>query len=121
MGRESYQLGQSGEDLAASYLTKQGYRIVERNFRSHHGEIDIIAYDQQFLVFVEVKNYSCRSFGAPLSAITKSKREGIIHAAKVYLFRRKISGVNCRFDVLVIFRRKQDLAIVDLYKNAFTL
>ena len=95
MGYESYELGQSGEDLAASYLIRQGYRIIERNFRSRRGEIDIVAFDQQFLVFIEVKNYSSRSFGSPFVSIDKSKRASLIHAAKTYLLKRKIKNINC--------------------------
>jgi len=121
MGMESYELGQSGEDLAASYLTKQGYHIIERNFRSRRGEIDLIAYDCDFLVFIEVKNYSGRSFSSPYVSIDQNKRASLIHAAKTYLLRKKIKNINCRFDALIIFRRQQGLAIVDLYKNAFTL
>jgi len=118
---ESYELGQSGEDLAASYLTKQGYRIIERNFRSRRGEIDIVAFDQEFLAFIEVKNYSGRSFSSPYVSIDQNKRASLIHAAKTYLLKRKIKNINCRFDALIVFRREQGLVIVDLYKNAFTL
>ncbi|MBU0502281.1 MAG: YraN family protein [bacterium] len=119
MGIESFDLGKKGEELAAQYLTRLGYQILERNFHSHQGEIDLIAFDQGTLVFVEVKSYSFRSLQSPLSAIRKSKRQSIIHAARTYLYKKKISQINCRFDVLTIYRQPNGARKIELYKNAF--
>ena len=85
MGKMSKLIGNFGEDMAVNYLSECGYKIIERNFRSNHGEIDIVAYDKDFLVFVEVKNYSFRSMSPPRYSIGKSKRESLIHAARTYL------------------------------------
>lgn len=119
MGLESYQQGIRGEEIAEKYLLQNGYRIRERNFHSQQGEIDLIAWDKNTLVFVEVKNYSFRSLGSPLGAIRKSKRESIIHAARTYLMKNKLKNVNCRFDVVTISRRPNGSRSIELYKNAF--
>src|SRR5512138_794272 len=115
MGRESFISGRVGEDLAVDYLSHKGYIILERNFRSSQGEIDIIAKEKDFLVFIEVKNYSVRSLGTPLGALRRAKKDSIIHAATTYIYKRDIRGVNCRFDVLAIYNMER----FELIKDAF--
>lgn len=119
MGSESYQIGRNGEQIAEEYLLQQGYQILERNFHSQQGEIDLIAKEKSFLVFVEVKNYSFRSYGSPLGAVRKNKKQSIIHAARTYLHRKNFKNTFCRFDVVTIFRRPDGSRAVELYKNAF--
>jgi putative endonuclease len=119
MGMESYQLGIEGEVFAQEYLRSNGYEIIEKNFRCQQGEIDIVARQAEFLVFVEVKNYSFHSLNSPLSAIVKNKQENIIHAARVYLYKNRIKNTNCRFDVLTIYRRPDGSRAVELFRNAF--
>jgi putative endonuclease len=119
MGRESYEIGKKGEETAAKYLLQQGYEILERNYRSHQGEVDIIARDGRFLVFVEVKNYSFRSLGSPLGAVRKNKRQSVIHAAETYLWRNKIRNTYCRFDVVALYLCRDGSQAMELYKNAF--
>jgi putative endonuclease len=121
MGMESYQLGREGEANAETYLRQKNFEILERNFRSQQGEIDLIARDQAVLVFVEVKNYSYRSFGAPQAAIRKNKRASIVHAARYYLYLNKLKNIDCRFDVLAIHRRPDGSRAIEHYKNAFTI
>jgi len=119
MGLESYQNGIKGEEIAADYLTAQGFKIIERNFRSQQGEVDIIAKEKDFLVFVEVKYYSFRSYGTPLGAVRKSKKQSIIHAAQTYLYKRNIQNVYCRFDVVAIYRNRDGSQAIDHYRDAF--
>jgi putative endonuclease len=119
MGIESYNNGRSGEEIAGKYLTQHGYQIIERNFRSQQGEIDIIAKDGQFLVFVEVKSYSFRCLGSPAGAVRKAKKQSLIHAAETYLYRKRIKDTFCRFDVLTIYQRMDGSRAIELYKNAF--
>jgi len=64
------ELGDRGEDIAAKYLQQQGYRIVQRNYRSRYGEVDIICAQQGILVFVEVKTRTSNAFGFPEESIT---------------------------------------------------
>lgn len=119
MGIESYLKGKEGEATARIYLEQQGYKIVDQNYHSQQGEVDLVAYDKEFLVFIEVKSYSFRSFGSPFGAITKAKRQSIIHAAKTYLYKNNIKDVNCRFDVLSIYYDRFGEQNFDLIKDAF--
>ncbi|MBI4546701.1 MAG: YraN family protein [Ignavibacteriae bacterium] len=94
--------GTLGEDLAIDYLEKKGYRILERNFRYEHGEIDIIAEDNSVLVFVEVKARRSKLFGEPEEAVTPRKRNQLRKTADGYLFMNNIDDRECRFDVIAI-------------------
>lgn len=117
MGMESCSIGKQGEDIATQYLKGKGYKILERNFHSQQGEIDVIAKDDQFLVFIEVKNYSFRSFGTPLGAVNRAKKMSMIHAARTYLHNKNIKDINCRFDVLAIYNYER----YELIKDAFNV
>ncbi len=121
MGKESKDIGEIGEGIVAEYLSSKGWFILERNFRSSHGEIDIIAKDRQFLVFVEVKNYSFRSIGKPMFSITVPKKRCIIHAARTYLQYKKIQDMFCRFDVVAIYRDENDIENIEHIENAFEI
>lgn len=75
-----------GEEMACEYLKKQGYQILERNFRKSYGEIDIIARKGDVVVFVEVKTRTNNSFGTPFDAIAPHKLQQIIKGAKYYVY-----------------------------------
>jgi putative endonuclease len=77
--------GMLGEKLAADFLTKQGYRIIETNFRCKEGEVDIIAREGDFLVFVEVRTKTSRAFGTPEESVTTRKKEHLRNVAARYL------------------------------------
>ncbi|MBI2598965.1 YraN family protein [Candidatus Curtissbacteria bacterium] len=77
-------IGQIGEEMAAEFLKKQKYKIVERNFRIRGGEIDIIALDGKTLVYIEVKTRTSHQFGLPAESVTPSKLNFLIRAAKFY-------------------------------------
>jgi putative endonuclease len=94
-----------GEDLAASFLEGEGYRILARNYRFERGEIDIIAMDGGELVFVEVKTRETEAFGAPEESITPFKEEQLKKVAEGYLFEQAIENQQCRFDVVAITLR----------------
>ena len=121
MGKISKDIGNIGEDMASGYLKDLGYVVLERNFRSNHGEIDIVADDGPVLAFVEVKNYSFRSRGLPLQAISKRKRDGIIYTARVYLHRFSVRDRTCRFDVLAIHSNDAGERKIELVKDAFRM
>ncbi len=95
-------LGIKGEDLAAKFLKKKGYKIVARNFKTPVGEIDIIADDKGTLVFAEVKTRSDESFGHPFEAVTCRKRDKLRKVALYYLKNCRKEDVPSRFDVLSI-------------------
>ena len=110
-------LGQKGEGLAVSYLKKRGYSIIQKNFRTSLGEIDIIAKDKETLVFIEVKTRESLEYGQPFEAVTRSKRRKIANVALLYL--KKLNKIpDCRFDIVSIYH-KQGIAEVDLIKGAF--
>ncbi len=121
MGAESKEIGQKGESAAAEYLKKLGWKVLERNYRTSRGEIDLIAKDGDVLIFVEVKNYSCRSFYLPSFSIDKNKRQCIIKAARTYLFKKNIRNMNCRFDAVTIYRNFQGHKKIEHYRNAFEI
>jgi putative endonuclease len=78
-------LGRTGERLAAEALMKKGYHILERNFRRRHGEIDLVAEDEQDLIFVEVRARRGTSYGLPEDALTLYKRRKLQEVASYYL------------------------------------
>jgi len=107
-----------GEQLAVGYLEKKNYRILRRNYRFEHGEIDIVADDHGVLVFVEVKARGTREFGEPEDAVTESKRKKIRQTADGYLFENGIEDRDCRFDVIGIEFEGQ-LPVIRHLEDAF--
>jgi putative endonuclease len=99
--REMNTLGKEGEEAAVDFLKKTGYRIIEKNYKTVFGEIDIIAKDKDIVVFVEVKTRADRSFGHPFEAVHPKKREKIRKTALCFLKKLK-KEVPARFDVLSI-------------------
>ncbi|HWR71605.1 MAG TPA: YraN family protein [Nitrospirota bacterium] len=95
-------LGQEGEDRAARFLEKRGYRILERNYHTKAGEIDLIAMHEDELVFVEVKTRTSGAFGAPELAVNPRKQQRMVKAALGYLKYKNLHQVPCRFDVVAI-------------------
>ncbi|OPY72706.1 MAG: hypothetical protein A4E63_01131 [Syntrophorhabdus sp. PtaU1.Bin050] len=77
--------GQEGEERAVRTLKKEGYRIIERNYRTRFGEIDVIAEEKDYLVFVEVKKRNTPTFGDPFHAINDRKKQHIVKSALFYL------------------------------------
>lgn len=107
--------GRCGEDLAAQYLEQQGYTIVERNYRLRTGEVDIIARDNEYLVFIEVKTRRSKRFGSPFEAVDVRKQQQIVQVAAAYVRGREIP---VRFDVVAVYLNGQDVRI-EVLKNAF--
>lgn len=95
--------GKSGEDIAVEYLEKKGYIILERNFRCIQGEIDIIALDQNEIVFIEVKTRSNKNYGLASEAVNKQKRKHLIIAIKYYIYIRNLEQDFIRIDVMEIY------------------
>lgn len=95
-------LGRAGEIKAAEFLENKGYEILKKNYKTHIGEIDIVAKDGECVVFVEVKTRVNDDFGAPSEAVTYKKREKYYKVASEYLIRNELTDVPCRFDVVEI-------------------
>lgn len=128
---ESAIVGRFGEKQSAKYLSKQGYKIIKRNYRFMHREIDIIAENKDALVFVEVKTRTndpsnIARFGPPKAAVTKQKQKFLISAAYGYLRRHKCHK-NIRFDVIEVYiapdmiGKKPVVDSIHHIKNAFTV
>ncbi|PID54831.1 MAG: YraN family protein [Gammaproteobacteria bacterium] len=114
--------GDRAEQAAANYLKRQGLSIIERNYRCKGGELDIIARDQQTLVFVEVRLRNNIDFGSALASIGPHKRARLIHTAGFYLQNNpKWRNSPCRFDVIALQTRQLGLAKCQWLKNAFSL
>jgi putative endonuclease len=110
--------GKEGEKIAAAYLKKNGYRIIETNFRCPIGEIDIIAKDNNDLVFVEVKTRKSSDLGYPEQAVGIKKQKKMSQLALWYLQNRKVTDTGARFDVVAIVLKPEKNEII-LIKNAF--
>lgn len=96
-------VGFEKEAIAATYLTEKGYQLVEKNFYSRYGEIDLICKKDGYLVFVEVKYRKDTSFGFPTEAITLKKRVSIRKTATYYLYKKGFGEETpCRFDIVSI-------------------
>jgi putative endonuclease len=108
-------LGKEFEEMASAYLTKKGYRIVEANFWCRTGEIDLIAKDGNYLVFIEVKYRKDSEKGTPLEAVDFRKIKNITRVSRYYLYKNQISEDQpCRFDVVSIMGKE-----ITLIQNAF--
>lgn len=102
MKKYNKNIGNYGEDLAKKYMIDLGYKILDRNFQSRKGEIDIIAFKAKTLVFVEVKTRTDLKFGLPCESISISKIKNIISIAKYYIYIKKLFMFFVRFDVIEI-------------------
>ncbi len=106
--------GIRGEETAIETLKRRGYKIVERNYRSRLGEIDVIAEEGGCLVFVEVKKRNTPLFGEAVCSIDERKKRHLVRAALFYLKTHHCSDRSVRFDVIGI-----DYDKIKLVKNAF--
>ena len=119
MTEKKKETGDIGEEIAAGLLEDSGFEIIERNYRYGRGEIDIIAKDNDVLVFVEVKTRKNLEFGPPELAITKNKQRQIKKIAEAYLFENEIIDIDCRIDVIAILLKKNLPPEINHIKNAF--
>lgn len=113
-------LGELGERKARSYLRKKLYRIVDKNFHSKFGEIDIIAENRKYIVFVEVKQRNLNSIAKPREFVDYSKQRKIIATAQYYLSKNPTKK-QPRFDVIEIISDNNKIKSVKHLENAFTL
>ena len=110
--------GAAGESFAAEYLERHGYTVLERNYRCRFGEIDVIARDARFLVFLEVKTRGQGSAADPLEAVSAAKRRKIVRTAMTYL-QRNPTRLQPRFDGAAVRTRSGVPESVRYLENAF--
>lgn len=120
MTEERLQLGAEGEEAAVRFLRRLGAKIIEHNFRSPVGEIDIIARLKKQLLFVEVKTRSNQLYGTPAEAVGARKQQQIIRTAQWYLQQGHGENLQPRFDVVSVLLRSGELEI-EHFPNAFEL
>ncbi len=122
MSNKCQVLGKQGERVAEKFIKRQGYKILERNYRCALGELDIIAEDHSVLVFVEVKTRTSADFGVPQAAVTHAKQRKIAQIAQNYLAHKELWGVDCRFDVVAVSLTNDGrIDKFELIKDAFQL
>ncbi|MEA3475176.1 MAG: YraN family protein [Candidatus Cloacimonadota bacterium] len=113
------EFGKFGEDIATKFLEHNGYRIIERNYHSIYGEIDIICKKNNQLIFIEVKARKSLKFGEPLEAVTEKKREKIIKTAYHFITKHQLD-LSIRFDIITIqYISKEKRYKFEHIKNAF--
>ncbi len=112
--------GARAEDLCAELLRKAGLRVLARNWRCRHGEIDLVAEEGGTLVFAEVRYRRDERFGGAAESVTAAKQSRLIAAARLFLMRRPYarSEPACRFDVLLL--DSLDTERIKWIRNAFT-
>ena len=126
----SSEVGQLGEELAARFLERKGYRLVMANFKvpvgrnsrgvAVTGEIDLIALDKDVLCLVEVKTRSSDEFASPLAAVDLRKQRQIIRTAKVYRKVFRINEMKFRYDVVSIVLVENSRPKIELFKGFWT-
>ena len=107
----SNDIGKKGERMAVRYLKKQGFKILDTNRHQSHNEIDIIACDREYLLFVEVKTRSLQETPSTFSdsaaaAVTRGKQWRTIRAAEAYMARKDCLGKQPRMDVIEVYLEK---------------
>ena len=113
-------LGNKGEETAAAYLEQKGYAILERQYRTPVGEIDLIARDGKTLAFIEVKTRRSARYGQPAAAVGTEKQRRITRAALWYMMNKKQGEAPpCRFDVVEIYATPDGAWKVRHLENAF--
>lgn len=108
---KNYHIGKLGEDISVKFLIYKGYRILDRNFHSNCGEIDIVAKNGEYIIFIEVKTRSSILFGTPIEAVNREKQKRIYMTAKYYLYKKKLANSFIRFDVIEIYILEKSIRI----------
>ena len=112
--------GDRGEREAARYLRRRGYKILARKFRTRLGELDLVARDDETIVFVEVKTRSTNQAGHPTEAITPAKQRRLTQLALAFLKRYGLLERRARFDVVsIVWSSGSRPPTIEHYPNAF--
>lgn len=117
-GRNSnHETGKAGEDIAVEFLESEGYTILERNYHFEKAEVDIVAYDSQRFIFVEVKTRNGHSFEESEERLSPEQFKRVMKAGQAWLYERKMEGAPVRFDLITV-QLKDQQPQVRHYKNA---
>ncbi len=114
------ELGRTGEELAQAFLTRHGYRILDRNFHTRWGELDIVARERKDVVFVEVKTRTDTDFASPEESVNFTKQEHLRRAAELWLAEKNPQPLPlCRFDVVTVTFKNGAPPLIEHFKEAF--
>lgn len=108
--------GRLGEEIAFKYIVSNGGNVIEKNYRTKIGEIDLIVRTNKELVFVEVKSRSNINYGYPSESVNYKKRRKIINVAKYYILENSLYNLSIRFDVIEVYFNEKKINHI---KNAF--
>ena len=111
--------GRKGERLACRFLMRQGFDILARRFRGRHGEIDLIAFEEATLVFIEVKTRSSRDYGDPWEFVDWEKQQRFRRTAEEFIVRFNVAQYAYRFDIVSVVFPGERAEEIALYRNAF--
>jgi len=114
------ELGSLGENIAVTYLTDAGLRVLDRNWRCREGELDLVARDGDALVFCEVKTRRGTGYGHPVEAVTRAKQVRLRTLAQRWLAAHAEHAPDLRFDVVGVLLRGDGPAVVTHLPGAFT-
>jgi putative endonuclease len=117
--KSTRQIGNEGEEVAAAYLESKGYTIVDRNYFFERAEVDIVAFDDSCIVFVEVKKRGDTAYGQPEDFITEEKIANLYKAAEAWIYERKMDTAPARFDVIAIVQQGNEAPEIKHFENAF--
>ena len=108
---KDHELGKSGEDIAANYLKRLGYKIKERNFECKQGEIDIIALHKEELVFIEVKTRTNTFYAEASESVNKFKIKHLLNSIKYYIYKRNLQDEYIRRDIIEVYINGENIKI----------
>ncbi|MGO1469018.1 MAG: YraN family protein [Tissierella sp.] len=111
--------GKYGENLAKNYILSKGYKILELNYTTKLGEIDIIALDKDIIVCIEVKTRSNKNFGYAFEAVNFKKQRKIINTSNLYMKYKQIQNIQIRYDIIEVYLEKT--IDINHIENAFCL
>jgi putative endonuclease len=113
--------GRFAEDAACEYLEQSGITVIDRNHRFMGHEVDIVCYQGEEIVFVEVRSKSTIRYGYPEETVDKNKQKSIILAAEAWLYEKRMEGARIRFDVISVLTTYQDgeMHQIEHFRNAF--
>lgn len=119
MPKSTREIGNEGENLAAAYLESKDWLIIDRNYTFDKAEIDIVATDRNYIVFVEVKSRSNTYFGRPEEYVTPQKEQNIKKAAEAWVYERKMQTAVVRFDIISIVQEGIKAPKITHFEDAF--
>ncbi len=111
--------GRLGERIACRFLLKQGYDILARRFRGRSGELDLVAFENDVLVFVEVKTRASRAYGDPWEFVDWEKQQSLRRTAEEFMAHHELGQYAYRFDIVSVVAPGARIEEITLYRNAF--